>query len=72
MLIADAARSQPPKEIRNKSLAARVRKLTDEQVRQLVSDYEAGDSTYSLARRFGINRHTVSEHLRRGAIPIHS
>lgn len=42
--------------------------MTAEQARELVEAYLAGDSTYVLARRFGIHRETVSGHLERAGV----
>jgi DNA-binding CsgD family transcriptional regulator len=70
LLIEDAGRSKRPAVIRNGSLEARVRRLTIEQIELLITCYQEGDSTYALARRFGINRHTVTDHLQRNAIAV--
>ena len=37
---------------------------------QLVEEYQSGKSTLELARRFGINRHTVAKHLQRRGIVV--
>jgi hypothetical protein len=51
------------------SCPKRVRRLRDEQVAALVAAYQAGDSTYDLARRYGIRRETVTRHLERAGVP---
>lgn len=51
-----------------RQLTRRVEKLPDQQVRELVEAYRAGDSTYVLARRFGMHRQTVTRHLRRAGV----
>lgn len=68
-LISDATRCKTPTGNRNKKrLQQRVRRLSEDEVDQLVSGYQQGDSVYTLGRRFGIHRVTVSEHLRRAGI----
>ena len=69
-VISDAQKHRRPWEIRNKSLNDRVRRLGDDEVEALLLAYKAGDSTYMLARRFDIHRHTVADHLRRRGIPL--
>ena len=61
--IGQAARMTP----RPKRIA--VRKLTHDEVSELIQLYGDGHSTYEIARHFGINRKTVSEHLRRSGTP---
>lgn len=46
----------------------RARRLSDAQARMLVDAYLTGDSTYLLARRFGLCRETVSGHLERAGV----
>lgn len=46
----------------------RAKLLIPEQVDELVEAYQCGDSTYMLARRFGIHRGTVTAHLERNGI----
>ena len=36
----------------------------------MIEAYEAGDSTYAIGRRFGINRQTVSDHLHRAGVTM--
>jgi hypothetical protein len=45
------------------------RRLSQEQVAQLVAEYRAGDSMQKLAKRWGPHRTTVAEHLHRAGIP---
>lgn len=40
-----------------------VRRLNDKQIDQLVADYQAGQTVYELAAKYGINRKSVSKHL---------
>lgn len=47
----------------------RARALTETEVDELIQAYQNGDSTYTLGRRFGINRQTVSQQLRRAGVP---
>lgn len=62
-LIGDARRCQTPTGNRNeRSLQKQVR-LTETQIAELLEAYKKGDSVYALARRFGVHRTTVSEHL---------
>lgn len=67
-VISDARRHRRPTGIRNTN--ARARRLSEADVEKLALAYRAGDSTYALARRFGIHRHTIAEHLRRHGIPL--
>ncbi len=46
-----------------------VRRLTTEQVAELVESYRAGDSVPIVAKRFGIDRSTVLAHLDRAGVP---
>ncbi len=46
----------------------RVRRLREDEVAALVAAYKAGDSTYVLARRYGVGRETVSRHLEHAGI----
>lgn len=43
-------------------------KLPDELIAPLIEAYLAGNSTYVLARRFGIHRQTVARHLERAGV----
>jgi hypothetical protein len=64
-----APNGQTPSEIRNtKQARERVRILDQHEVDELVDCYLAGDSTYTLSRRFGIRRDTVVAHLKRRGI----
>jgi DNA-directed RNA polymerase specialized sigma24 family protein len=46
------------------------RRLTPEQVEQLVQEYEAGDDMRALAGRWGLHRLTVAGHLRRAGVEL--
>ncbi|MFF3566900.1 hypothetical protein ACFYXQ_03865 [Nocardia jiangxiensis] len=48
----------------------RVRRLDDGQIRELIAGYEGGATVYELGARFGIERRTVSEILRRHGVPM--
>lgn len=48
----------------------RARQLDDEQVQQLIQEYQAGATVYVLAAQFGISRQTVSRHLHRHEVPM--
>jgi uncharacterized protein (DUF433 family) len=46
------------------------RRLTPEQVEQLVARYRAGDNMQELARNWRLHRTTIAEHLRRAGVPV--
>jgi DNA-directed RNA polymerase specialized sigma24 family protein len=46
------------------------RRLTSDQVVQLIGEYEAGNSMLMLAKSWRLHRTTVAEHLRRAGIPV--
>jgi lambda repressor-like predicted transcriptional regulator len=48
----------------------RVVKLSPEQVADLITAYQDGQTVYDLAARFNIHRVTVSAHLHRHGIPL--
>ncbi len=65
-LLQEARSVQRPSENRNDTKAAkRPRRLNETQLQELAEAYLAGDSTYQLARRYGIHRNTVGRHLER-------
>jgi len=45
-------------------------RLSDAQIDRLVEGYQAGKSVYQLAPLFGINRQTVSLHLKRRGVAM--
>ncbi|MFE9580509.1 helix-turn-helix domain-containing protein [Nocardia sp. NPDC006044] len=45
-------------------LRARVRKLSDAEKAELARDYQRGMTVYQLAEKYGVQRQTVSRHLR--------
>ena len=45
-------------------------RLTDDRVDELVAAYAKGSSTYELASQFGINRETVSRHLKSRGVQV--
>ncbi len=49
-------------------LPRRFAQLTNEQVAALLDAYQAGDSTYQIAERFGVHRQTVAATLRRAGV----
>jgi len=51
-----------------RTLPRRFAQLTNERVSALVEAYQAGDSTYQLAERFGVHRQTVAATLRRAGV----
>ncbi|MGC0274860.1 helix-turn-helix domain-containing protein [Pseudactinotalea sp. Z1739] len=70
-LIEDAKRWRTPSGNRNEvRLRKRIRRLSASEIDELAAAYEAGDSVYTLGRRYGIHRTTVSEHLRRAGVEI--
>jgi transposase-like protein len=46
------------------------RRLNPEQVDQLIAEYQTGDSMLQLAKRWGLHRTTVAEHLRRAGVVV--
>ncbi len=46
------------------------RRLTPDEVNQALELYRAGKSTYTLARQFGTDRHTITRYLRRGGVEL--
>jgi len=46
------------------------RRLTSEQVEQLVVEYQAGDSMQNLASKWRMHRTTVADHLRRAGVAV--
>jgi len=44
------------------------RRLTREQVEQLIAEYEAGDTMLMFAKRWRLHRTTVAEHLHRAKV----
>lgn len=70
-LIEEATRCAESAEIpcRNRNTPAeRVKVLPASEVWRLIEAYQAGESTYALARWFGIHRTTVSAHLHRAGV----
>ncbi|WP_280377162.1 hypothetical protein [Nocardia wallacei] len=55
----------PELRIDSVGVGGRVRRLDDSQVQELIAGYEGGATVYELGDRFGIERRTVSEILRR-------
>lgn len=68
-LIGDARRCQTPTGNRNEPSLQKQVRLTETQIAELLEAYKKGDSVYALARRFGVHRTTVSEHLHRAGVP---
>jgi DNA invertase Pin-like site-specific DNA recombinase len=48
------------------------RRLTPEELSQVLELYRLGVSTYKLARQFGTDRHTITRHLRQGGVELRS
>ncbi|WP_435581517.1 helix-turn-helix domain containing protein [Amycolatopsis thermoflava] len=48
----------------------RARHLREDQVEQLIADYQSGATVYELSDRFGIERRTVSSILHRHGVPM--
>ncbi|URM93982.1 helix-turn-helix domain-containing protein [Actinomadura madurae] len=48
----------------------RARRLSDEQVHQLIEDYQSGSTVYQLGERFGVSRQTVSRILKRHGVTM--
>ena len=66
----DKARSTPTVRSTTRVIPVRVRKLAQEQINELSSLYQQGESLASLAAQFGIHRGTVKDHLRRAGVAI--
>jgi DNA-directed RNA polymerase specialized sigma24 family protein len=56
--------------IRRTSKRQSQRRLKPEQVYQLIAEYQAGDSMLQLAKRWGLHRTTVAEHLHRAGVAV--
>jgi len=48
----------------------RQKRLNENEIDQLVADYQAGASTYQLAAKFGCHRSTISSHLKARSVQI--
>jgi DNA invertase Pin-like site-specific DNA recombinase len=48
------------------------RRLTPDELQQVLELYRLGKSTYTLARQFGTDRHTITRQLRRGGVTLRS
>jgi DNA invertase Pin-like site-specific DNA recombinase len=69
--LAEKARASSPADRAGRRVPGKSNsKLGLDQVKQLITFYEQGDSLLELSRRFGIHRGTVKDHLRRAGIPI--
>jgi uncharacterized protein (DUF433 family) len=70
--LADALPALLRRRMRSKKIRARQvqRRLTPEQVDQLVAEYQAGDSMLQLAKSWRLHRTTVAEHLGRAGIAV--
>ncbi|GAB2969140.1 hypothetical protein GCM10017788_80170 [Amycolatopsis acidiphila] len=53
----------------NRPTPRRARRLTADQVQELIAGYQAGATVYELGYRFGIERRTVSDILHRHGVP---
>lgn len=69
-LLVLAASSTPTVRSTTRVIPVRVRKLTQEQIDELSSLYQQGQSLPRLATLYGIHRGTVKDHLRRAGIAI--
>lgn len=65
-----ATSSSPTVRSTTRVIPVRVRKLTRDQIDELCPLYRRGDSTYSLAKVFGIRRDQVSIILRRAGVEM--
>lgn len=59
---------KPPDEVTH--LVQQQTRLTLPAVARLIADYQAGQTIYQLAKSYGVNRHTVTRHLRRAGIRL--
>jgi hypothetical protein len=66
--LADPTEPAPPPADRPKQ--RRARRLDADQVQELIASYEAGATVYELGTRFGIERRTVSNILKRHDVPM--
>jgi DNA-binding CsgD family transcriptional regulator len=48
------------------------RRLSPGERAEVIELYRRGMSTYKLARRFGTDRHTITQHLRNGGVELRS
>lgn len=69
-LLVLAASSSPTVRSTTHVIPGKVRKLTQDQIDELSSLYQQGQSLARLAARFSIHRGTVKDHLRRAGTPI--
>ena len=65
-----AVSSSPTERSTTRVISGKVRRLTRDQIDELSSLYQQGQSLPSLAARYGIHPGTVKDHLRRANIPI--
>lgn len=65
-----AASSSPTVRSTTRIISGKVRRLSRDQIDELSSLYQQGQSLPSLAARYGIHPETVKDHLRRDGIPI--
>ena len=65
-----AASSSPTVRSTTRIISGKVRRLSRDQIDELSSLYQQGQSLPSLAARYGIHPATVKDHLRRDGIPI--
>lgn len=65
-----AASTSPTVRSATRVIPGKVRKLTRDQIDELCSLYRRGNSTYSLAKVFGIRRDQVSILLRRAGVEM--
>ncbi|MCA1705986.1 MAG: hypothetical protein LC808_23080 [Actinobacteria bacterium] len=62
--------SGPLQSTRRGQLPGTARQLDSQQVRELISGYQAGSTVYQLGEQFGIDRRTVSRILHRHGVPM--
>ncbi|HEY6737024.1 MAG TPA: hypothetical protein VI322_04895 [Candidatus Saccharimonadia bacterium] len=62
-----ATDQRPPGTIRNR---VAIRKLSDEEIAELVNAYRGGATVRELGARFGVHRTTVSSHLLRKGVKV--
>ncbi|WP_460959054.1 hypothetical protein [Parasphingorhabdus pacifica] len=61
---------EPPQPTPKRTKPGRTRRLTDDQVQQLIEGYKSGATVYELGDQFGIERRTVSAILHRHGVPM--
>ena len=62
--------SGPRRERARRAVPKRAKRLNSTQLSHLIAQYEAGASTYELAKEFGVHRTTISHHLKEAGVDL--